>query len=191
MPANDTPARSKLELETAALLARLRDGGPEGVRALHEKYREPLLRFCWGYLGSVDESEDAVQEILIKVSRANQIPDIFRPWLYKVARNQCLNVLRERAARKDERALSAASQVFEALTGNLTRMARDEIQAKVIAMVQSLSEEHREVLRLRYVEDLSRAEIGEVLELPEALVKSRLFEGMKKLRECAAELGEI
>ena len=49
-----------------------------------------------------------------------------------------------------------------------------------------LTDEQREVLRLRYVENLSRGEIAEILDQPESLVKSRLFEGLKRLREEAA-----
>jgi len=171
-------------------VVRLRAADPLGVQALHELYRDALLRFCWGYLGSMEEAEDAVQEIFCKVIAVREVPEFFRAWLYKIARNHCLNVLREKAARKDHRRMPAASQVFEAITGHLTRLARDEMQAKVIALVQSLPEGHREVLRLRYVEDLSRAEIAEVLEITETLVKSRLFEGLKRLREYAADLGE-
>ena len=53
-----------------------------------------------------------------------------------------------------------------------------------------LEESQREVLRLRYVEDLSRLEIAEVLDIPESVVKSRIFEGLKKLREHASRLEE-
>ena len=54
--------------------------------------------------------------------------------------------------------------------------------------MNTLSEAQREAIRLRYVEDLSRAEIAEVLDLPESVVKSRLFESLKKLREQASLL---
>ena len=51
-------------------------------------------------------------------------------------------------------------------------------------------EAQREVLRLRYVEDLTRGEIAEVLEVPESAVKSRLFETLKRLREKASLLDQ-
>ena len=99
-------------------------GDPAAGAELAERFRESLLRFCWGYLGSTDQAEDAVQDIFCKVAAAETIPELFRPWLYKVARNHCLTLRRNRAARKDNRPLPAASQVFHALTGNLTRLAR-------------------------------------------------------------------
>jgi len=171
-----------------ALVALLRRGDPNAGTRLDEAYREPLVRFCWGYLGRLDEVEDAVQEIYLKVLSADSIPDQFRPWIYKIARHHCLNLLRGRAARCDNATLPASSQIGAAMTGHLSRLAREEQHERLATLVQSLSVEQSEVLRLRYVENLSRSDIASILELPEKLVKSRLFEGIKRLRESAAQL---
>jgi len=173
---------------TPALLAGLRTKAPEAAAELDRLYREALLRFCWGYLGRMEEAEDAVQDISCKVLSATDIPDAFRPWVYKIARNHCLNILRERVRRKDGAALPAASQIYEALTGQLTQLVKEEARSKLAEMVQALDESYREVLRLRYVEDLSRTEIAEVLDIPETVVKSRIFEGLTRLREHASRL---
>ncbi len=175
---------------TPSLIARLRAKDPDAATELNRLYREALLRFCWGYLGRVEEAEDAVQDISCKVLLATDIPDVFRPWLYKIARNQCLNLLRHRARHHDGLALPGASQIYEALTGQLTQLVRKEARSNLAEMVQALEESQREVLRLRYVEDLSRLEIAEVLEIPESVVKSRIFEGLSKLREHASRLEE-
>lgn len=184
----ELPAKDDGAQRFRALVAGLRGKSPEAAGQLDAAYRDALVRFCWGYVGTVEEAEDAVQEIFLKVVGAQAVPDSFRPWLYKVARNHCLNRVRDRGGRKDDRTLPGASQVYTALTGHLTRLARDEERLRLVELVQSLAEEHREVLRLRYVEDLTRSEIAEVLDLPESVVKSRLFEGMRKLREHASEL---
>ena len=166
-----------------ALIARLRRGDPGAAALLDHLYRHALLRYCWGYLGSMEESEDALQDIWYKVLTASNVPDHLRPWLYKTARNHCLNLLRRRARRKDIRPLPGASQLAESLTGHLTKMVNKELQSRVSELVQGLPDAQRETLRLRYVEGLSRAEIAEVIETTESVVKSRLFEGLKKLRE--------
>jgi RNA polymerase sigma-70 factor (ECF subfamily) len=171
------------EDSTRSLVAKLRSGDGDAGVLLDRLYRQALVRFCWGYLGRIEEAEDAAQDICYKVLRAESIPDAFRPWVYKAARNHCLNLLRGLARRKDAEELPAASQVFEALTGNLTRLVRREQHSRLADLVRSLPESQREVLRLRYVEDLARSEIAEVLEIPESLVKSRLFEGLKRLRD--------
>lgn len=175
---------------TPSLVVRLRDGEPDAAALLDDLYRDALYRFCWGYLGGSEEAEDAVQDICFKVLSAKEVPERFRPWIYRVARNHCLNVLRGRGRRKDGHPLPSASRLHVALTGQLTKLANDELRLRMADMVDALSDSHREVLRLRYAEDLSRAEIAEILELPESVVKSRLFEGLKRLREQAGELEE-
>ena len=168
---------------TPSLVARLRSGDTEAGALLDNLYRKALFRFCWGYLGRLEDAEDAVQDICFKVLRARSIPDSFRPWLYKTARNHCLNMLRQRDRRRDNRELPSGSQLREMLTGQLTRLLRSEQRARVDELVRCLPDNQQEVLRLRYVEGLSRGEIAEVLETPEQVVKSRIFEGLKRLRE--------
>lgn len=175
---------------TSLLVARLRAADPQAGALLGNLYRDALVRFCWGYLGRMDEAEDAAQDVCCKALSAKNIPDAFRPWLYRTARNHCLNLLRDNARRKDDGELPAASQIHEVLTGHLTRLVRSEERSRVSELVRSLPETQREVLRLRYVEDLSRVEVAEVLDIPESLVKSRLFEGLERLRDLAAYLDE-
>ena len=168
---------------TPSLVARLRAGDAEAGRLLDELYRQAMIRFCWGYLGSVEEAEDAIQEVFYKTLKATGVPDNFRPWLYKIARNHCLNVLRGRGRRPDAHGLPPDSGVATALTGNLTRLVKREQRSRLIHLVEALPATQREALRLRYSEGLTRVEIAYVLETPESVVKSRLFEGLKKLRE--------
>lgn len=181
---------SERQDSTATLVSLLRSGDPEAGTSLDTQYRAPLTRFCWGYLGRLDQVEDAVQEVCVKVLSAKIVPDQFRPWIYKIARHYCLNVLRDRVARNADNALPASSQIRAAMTGHLTRLAREERHERLAELVRSLSVEQSEVLRLRYVENLSRAEIADVLELSEHLVKSRIFEGLKTLREFATQLDD-
>jgi RNA polymerase sigma-70 factor (ECF subfamily) len=154
---------------------------------LHKLHRDALTRFCFGYLGRIEEAEDAVQEIFLKVVQAPTVPEHFRPWLYKIARNHCLKCARKNANRGGQ--MLQPSQIPEAITGQLTRMVNDEAQARLAEAFVALSDDQREILRLRYVEGLSRSEIAEVMEMAESRVKSRLFEGLKALREEAARLG--
>jgi RNA polymerase sigma-70 factor, ECF subfamily len=169
--------------ELAELLNRKDEAAGDLLQRIH---RDSLTRFCYGYLGRIEEAEDAVQEIFLKVVQAPIVPAHFRPWLYKIARNHCLKCARKRA--KQDGQIHQPSQIPEAITGQLTRMVKDEAQARLAQAFVSLSDDQREILRLRYVENLSRGDIAEVLDLAESLVKSRLFEGLKRLREEAARL---
>ena len=183
MQTREQESAAGAEDRTSTLVSRLREGNAEAGALLDELYRDVLVRFCWGYLGQVEEAEDAAQDTCYKVLTATGVPDGFRPWLYKIARNHCLNLLRNRARHKEDVELPAASHLDEVLTGHLTRLVRKEQRDRVGELVRGLPESQREVLRLRYVEDLTRVEIAVVLEIAESLVKSRLFEGLKRLRE--------
>jgi len=175
---------------TPSLVARLRSGEGDAGAYLNELYRDALVRFCWGYLGCMDQAEDAVQDICYKVLTAETVPDGFRAWLYRIARNHCNNLLRDRIRRKEVGVLPMPSQVHEVLTGLLTRLVNVEQHSRLNELVAQLPESDREVLRLRYVEDLSRSEIAEILEVTESVVKSRLFIGLQRLREAAASGAE-
>lgn len=175
---------------TGVLVMRLRAGDRAALAPLENRYRDRLLRFCWGYLERMEEAEDAVQETFLRVIQATDVPEGFRPWIYKIARNQCLNILRDRGRRRAAGASIGASQLEAALTGQLTGMVRDETRRRIQEWMAQLSEAQREALRLRYVENLSRAEIAEVLETTESVVKSRLFEGLQRLRNWVRGTGE-
>jgi RNA polymerase sigma-70 factor, ECF subfamily len=168
---------------TPSLLARLRSGDPEAGALLDEHYRQKLVRFCRGYLRSAAEAEDAVQDVLLRVLTSETHPDQFRAWIYQIARNRCLDLLRARGRKRDDGTLPEDADLQAELTGNLTRLVRKELHSRLRHLVAGLTSGQREVLRLRYVEGLSRAEIAQVLDLPEPLVKSRLFEGLEKLRD--------
>lgn len=168
---------------TPELIERLRAGDGEAGQLLDSSYRAAMLRFCRGYLGSAEEAEDAIQEIFCKVLATTQVPENFRAWLYRIARNHCLNLIRTRKRRRTDDDLPPDTQLHDEQTGNLTRLIRIEQHQRLADLLAMLSSSQREALRLRYTEGLSRAEVAEVLELPESVVKSRLFEGIKALRE--------
>ena len=147
--------------------------------------REPLRRFCVGYLGDADAAEDAVQDVLAKIVEGEDQPDNLRVWTFAVARNHCLNMLRSRGRRRDRDRLPSgtiADGQGRTRAGFLTGMVRQEEQQQLERAFDALPEGEREVLRLRYADGLSRREIAEVVDIPESLVKTRLFEGMKRLR---------
>jgi RNA polymerase sigma-70 factor (ECF subfamily) len=168
---------------TPALIVRLRAGDRAAGELLERLYRRDLTRFCAGYLGAADQAEDAVQDVFCKVLAAETVPESFRSWVYRIARNRCLDLLRGRARRRDDQALPSESAAAEELTGHLTRLVRQEQHSRLRQLVAALPATQREILRLRYVEGLSRQEIADVLELPESIVKSRLFEGLERLRQ--------
>jgi len=192
-PFDDVPRSSRRDDPTdltPSLVARLRQGDTGAGVMLTDLYREAMIRFCYGYLRNLEDAEDAVQEIFWKVLRTEAVPDHFRAWLYRIARNHCLNVIRDRGRRDEREARRGEVDRRHAalLTGDFTRFVRQDVQDRIVELVARLPEEQREVLRLRYTEGLGRAEIAAVLDIEEKLVKSRLNDGVKRLREEADRL---
>jgi len=168
---------------TASLLVALRAGDAHAARLLDEAYRVKLLRFAYGYLGRVEAAEDVVQDVFCRILESPTIPENFRAWVYCICRNRCLDVLRSCQRRRDDEELPDDSQLDAATTGVLTRLMRGERRLRVRELLSALPQAQQEVLRLRYTEDLSRGEIADVLGIRESLVKSRLFEGLQRLRQ--------
>jgi RNA polymerase sigma factor (sigma-70 family) len=167
---------------TPTLVASLRDGGARSGELLDHIYGEKLVRFCIGYVGNPTEAEDVVQDVFYKVLRNDEVPENFRAWIYRICRNRCLDVLRARGRRRDDQELLTNAPYHADLTGQLTRLAREERHDKLRLLLEKMPPAQSEVLRLRYSEGLSRAEIAEVLEIQESVVKSRLYEGLERLR---------
>ncbi len=172
------------DLTISLLLAAARRGDAASSERLVRLLRRELTRFCAGYVGPND-ADDAVQEVFRRLLGVDVAPERPRVWIYTIARNHCLNQLRGRARRIDEATLRSGMDLLASVTGPATRLAREEEATRARALLERLSDEQREVLRLRYVEELGRDEIAEVLGLPVSIVKSRLYEGMKKLRDLA------
>src|SRR5215207_4010309 len=82
------------------LVALAQDGSEPAFETLVHRHRAPLLGFCTHLLGSTAEADDAVQHTLVAAYRmiGSRRPLQLRPWLYRVARNRCLSVLRARRA---------------------------------------------------------------------------------------------
>lgn len=169
------------------LLARLRSGDADAAREVAERFHGPLERYAFRWLRDAAAAEDVAQDALVKALELTAPPERLRPWLYRAVRNACLNRRRD-AARRGLEPLGDPG-LAESATGHLTRLVRAEQHAAVRALVAELPEAEREVLDLRYGEDLGREEIAEVLGLEPSVVKSRLYEGMQRLRAKAARLG--
>src|SRR5829696_5020003 len=99
-----SPVRARLprRRDDARLVAAVRAGDDGAFGLLAERHTAGLVAFCRHMLGTREEAEDAVQHTLLAAYRAmrerDQDLDV-RPWLYTIARNRCLSVLR---ARRDE-----------------------------------------------------------------------------------------
>jgi RNA polymerase sigma factor (sigma-70 family) len=160
------------------LVARIRAGNEAAFETLFERYRGPLLSFCRHMLGSQEDAEDAVQlaftnayRDILRSGRALHV----RPWLYRIARNQCITTLRNRRPQApledDEPSLLGLSEEV-AGREDLRRMLRD---------LAALPPDQREALLLAELHDNSHAAVAQILGCDREKVKSLVFQARKSM----------
>jgi RNA polymerase sigma factor (sigma-70 family) len=167
------------------LVALTRRGHDGAFEALVQRYQPRLLAFCRHMLGSQEDAEDVLQEVFaasFNAIGADNRPINARPWLYRIARNRCLNHLRRpQAAGQD------SMDVFERDGGVTTAdtVHRREEFRRIVADVQELPETQRTALLLREIDALSYDQIAEAMDTTVPSVKSLLVRARVALAEAA------
>jgi RNA polymerase sigma-70 factor (ECF subfamily) len=157
-------------------------GDPSAYALLYDRYRRPLFLFGARMLGNGEAARDLVQDTFLTVfERRGELRGLrsFRGWLFTLARNRCLTLLRTRQTRSRLEATlesGATGGVPEALE------AREEGEF-VRRAIAGMRPEFREVLVLREYQELSYREIAEITESTESAVKTRLFRARQALHE--------
>jgi RNA polymerase sigma-70 factor (ECF subfamily) len=179
----------RLSDEKLAQLARA--GDQDAFAGLVRRHTTPLYNFAYRFLGDPDDASDAVQQTFLQLFRALDTLDLdrpLRPWLYQCARTRCLDRLRRRRRAVpfsalqavDDEGTSPADQIVDPdpLPADLAE--RRDLQAILQAAIQALPPKYREVVALRYTTELTFAEIGAALGVPENTAKT-LFQRAKAL----------
>jgi RNA polymerase sigma factor (sigma-70 family) len=167
------------------LVALIRRGHHGAFEALVQRYQPRLLAFCRHMLSSQEDAEDVLQEVFAAAFRAicaDSRPINARPWLYRIARNRCLNHLR-----RPKPAGQDSMDVFERDGGATTADTvhkREEFRY-IVADVQELPETQRTALLLREIDALSYDQISEAMDATVPSVKSLLVRARVSLAEAA------
>jgi RNA polymerase sigma factor (sigma-70 family) len=167
------------------LIALIRRGHHGAFDALFQRYQSRLLAFCRHMLGSTEDAEDVLQEVFtaaFNAMLADDRPINARPWLYRIARNRCLNHLRRPVA-----AGLDSMDVFERDGGVTTAdtVHRREEFRQIVADVQDLPETQRTALLLREIDALAYDQIAEAMDTTVPSVKSLLVRARVSLAEAA------
>lgn len=164
-----------------------RKGDQQAFCRLVEAYQRPVMSLTYRMLGDLDEAEDAAQETFLRAwSRLHQYnPDHkFSTWVFSIANHHCIDRLRKR--RVTIVPLDDSPIVFS-LQGDEDKPEESLLSAEsaqeMQALVELLPPDYRTPLVLRYWQDCSYLEIGEIMGLSLPAVKSRLFRARQKLAE--------
>ncbi|MBX5441268.1 MAG: sigma-70 family RNA polymerase sigma factor, partial [Solirubrobacteraceae bacterium] len=179
--------RSLLRLQSDARLTELARAGHEpAFAAIVDRYRPALLGYCTRILGP-ERAEDAVQQALAGAHQAmtsgDERPLQLRPWLYRIAHNAALNVLR---ARRDEAALGDA----EIAGGRAPdeALAQRERLEEILAAIATLPPAQRDALLLRELEGRSHEEIADALGVSRGAARAVVFRARAAVRAACTAL---
>lgn len=180
--ARDLDARTRAD---AADVARARSGDTAAFAALVRRHQDRVFGFILRMLDARDEALELTQDVFVKAWQAlpGWRPEArFSTWLLQIARNAALDQLRRRRLIQFA-PLDDGLDVADTAPGPEARYASRQRQALLENALQQIAAEHREILLLREVEDLSYGELAAVLGIAEGTVKSRLARARAALLE--------
>ena len=168
-------------LSDAAIARRAAGGNQRAFAAIFERYHQDLFRYCAAILGNAEDAHDAVQNTMLKVLRAlpgEERELKLKPWLYRVAHNEAIDMIRARrdAVPIDAELLASGDGPAE------TVEARNRLQ-QLISDIAELPASQRGALVMREMSGLSYEQIGEALQTSAAVARQTTYEARLGLRQ--------
>jgi RNA polymerase sigma-70 factor (ECF subfamily) len=160
------------------IIERAKDGDKEAMSEIFEMYKDYVMRSSYIMLGRVEEAEDVTENVFFKIFTRIQSFDIerdFRPWLSRIIINETRNYISKNKITlfKDN-----TNQEYVESSINLNR---EEIM-DIREGLKRLTQKEKEIITLRYYDELTIEEISKILKLPKNTVKVRIHRTLKKLR---------
>lgn len=172
-----------------ALLEDCKRGDRQALDSLVRRYERPLYNAAFRMLGNPDEAADVMQTTFLK---AFENLDRFNPkfkffsWIYRIAINESINQLNRRGRQEP-----LAETLASATSGPDEKLDAGRKSQQVQAVLMALQEDHRAVIVLRHYSECSYRQIGEILQIPEKTVKSRLFSARQVMKQKLQENGVL
>lgn len=165
-------------LSEREIIILVKRGKKEAYQAIVERYMKRAYYIALGFVRNPQDALDISQEAFIKAFRRIKSFDVdrpFFPWFYKLMKNFCLDHLKRRSR----------IQEVPLEEGRVLKEEHEDREMKEVLWkaIESLPVEQREVIILRYFQQLSYQEISEVMGKPVGTVMSSLFYAKKKLKE--------
>ncbi len=181
-----SPAPTDLEL-----IERIRQGDQAALDLLYGRYSSPVYSLVWKVLQNSEEAEDVALDVFWQVWRQADRYDPARgappAWIFTLARSRAIDRLRARSRREDRTiSIDDPNVYFDPLDENATpdqvvsfRQSRDAVRAAM----SKLSDAQREAVDLAFLKGMTHVEIAERLGQPLGTVKTRIRQGLIRLRK--------
>ncbi len=164
------------------VVRRAQQGDDGAFHGLVDRYAGRLFRFAFSLVGNAADAEDVVQETFLGAFRglaSFEQRSSVETWLFRIAVRQAAKSRRSRGRRRTV----SLDHLPESRERDGWSPEKVDTRLDVMAVLATLSPEHREVVVLREFEGMSYAEMADVLDVPRGTVESRLFRAREKLKE--------
>lgn len=175
------------------LITRCQNGDIQAFRQLVERYEDRIYALACSIVGNQEAAKDVAQETFVRAYKALSTfegKSSFYTWLYRIATNVCLNAAQKESRRIDNVSLDGLQEKqgisperFFGTEEPSNDMERIDLRQQIDKVLNHLSPDHRAVVVLKDIEDLSQEEIADTLNVSVGTVKSRLSRARAQLRD--------
>lgn len=195
----DSGSEVVLSMRDGDLVKQAQSGNKVAFETLVERYYIPLHRFIARYFGDYDQRCDVLQQVLIQLYLS--LPDLrtdgtIQAWLFRVARNRCVDELRHRHvpnfselapdASDEDALLSEGANMLSASVEDMVEQLEE--QRFLYQAISDLPQRYRVIVWLRYTTMLTFGEIGRILQIPEATARTYFQRAKLLLRQSLVQV---
>ena len=192
--ANKQQADVTIKLSDEILMELISTGNQQAFSQLYLRYQPRLVKYCSRVLrNDIAQAADLVDEAMFDVWRSAENfagRSKVSTWIYSIARNKVVSWLRKTSevTLDDE---SILDSMIDPAASPHEELALDDMKQQLLRLMDQLTEEHREVIRLTYFEDKSVREVANILDISENTVKTRMFYARKRLAQLLEKAGIV
>ncbi len=160
------------------LIELVNEGDPDAFEALYRRYRDWVYHLAWRFTGNQQDALDVLQETftyLLGKFPGFSLTASMTTFLYPVVRHISLTI------RNKSRRFTSDEEILSELTAPVLKDTQSS-RSELAAVLAVLPDEQREVLLMRFVDDMTLQEIATALNIPIGTVKSRLHHALRTLR---------
>ena len=178
--------------EITILIQKAQKGDTNAFGTLVASYEKFIFNVACKMFSNSEDASDIAQEALIKAYKNIDKFDFnssFSTWLYRITVNACIDEMRRRKGREsisidaEDEESGLAVQIEDTSLGAEERVIQNETVSEVRAAIDKLSEEHKAVIILRDLQDMTYEQVAQTLDLSIGTVKSRLARARKSLKD--------
>ena len=154
----------------------------EAIEIFLNEFKTPLYNYIYRIVYNRHDAEDILQDTFLKIFKNIKRIDFlqnYKSFIYKVARNSAFDFLekRKKVYELHEKTADTEDILYE----------RMEAKDRIEKALQGIDEEEREIISLKYIQNLKISEISEILKIPENTIKVRIFRTIRKMRKYMQE----